>query len=56
MSAGQPDACLAEWLDQPVERYRIDRALRPGEAITAGPTDWQAIDTAMRTVDELSRR
>lgn len=43
VNARRADACLAEWLDQPVEAYRVDRPLDPGDRITAGPAEWVAV-------------
>ncbi len=31
-----PQACMAEWLDQPVEPYRVHRPLEDGEELDAG--------------------
>ncbi len=41
----RPEACLAEWLDQPVEPYRVDRVLEPGERIAIGPAEWEVLTT-----------
>lgn len=54
VNSGHADACLAEWLDQPVERYRVDHALRPGDRLTAGPAEWQVLATPGHTPDHLS--
>ena len=48
------DACLAEWLDQPVEQYRVDRVLLPGDLVTAGPVEWQVLATPGHTPNHLS--
>jgi len=50
----RPDACLAEWLDQPVEQYRIDRPLDPGQTLTAGPVEWKVMATPCHTPSHLS--
>lgn len=49
-----PDACLSEWLDQPVEEYRVDRALQPGDRLTAGPDEWEVLATPGHTPNHLS--
>jgi len=48
------DACLAEWLDQPVERYRVDHVLHPGDRLAAGPVEWQVLATPGHTPSHLS--
>ncbi len=50
----QHDACLAEWLDQPVEQYRVDLALEPKDRLTAGPAEWQVLATPGHTPNHLS--
>ncbi|WP_217912742.1 MBL fold metallo-hydrolase [Miltoncostaea marina] len=47
-------ACMAEWLDQPVERYRVDVPLRPGDRLRAGPADWEVLSTPGHTPRHLS--
>ncbi|MGD9571352.1 MAG: MBL fold metallo-hydrolase [Thermoleophilia bacterium] len=54
VNARREDACLAEWLDQPVEAYRVDRALRPGESLRAGPVEWEVLATPGHTPAHLS--
>lgn len=54
VNAGAGDPCLAHWLDQPVERYRVDRPLRPGEGIAAGPTTWEVLATPGHTPHHLA--
>jgi len=54
VNARRPDACLAEWLDQPVEPYRVDHVLRPGEALRAGPVEWEVLATPGHTPTHLS--
>lgn len=54
VNARHPDACLAEWLDQPVAAYRVDRALTPGDALRAGPVDWEVLATPGHTPTHLS--
>jgi len=54
VNACDPGACLSEWLDQPVERYRVDRALRPGDRLTAGRAEWDVLATPGHTPRHLS--
>ncbi len=44
-----PDACAAEWLDQPVEPYRVDRPLADGDALDAGGLVLQVLHTPGHT-------
>jgi hydroxyacylglutathione hydrolase len=50
----RPEACLAEWLDQPVEPYRVDRVLEPGERIAIGPVEWEVLATPGHMPSHLS--
>jgi hydroxyacylglutathione hydrolase len=54
VNARRPDACLAEWLDQPVEPYRVDRVIAPGERIAIGPADWEVLATPGHMPGHLS--
>lgn len=54
VNACDPGACLSQWLDQPVERYRVDRVLRPGDRLTAGPAEWEVLATPGHTPSHLS--
>jgi glyoxylase-like metal-dependent hydrolase (beta-lactamase superfamily II) len=54
VNARDPGACLAEWLDQPVEPYRVDRVLRPGDPLEAGPAEWEILATPGHTPGHLS--
>jgi glyoxylase-like metal-dependent hydrolase (beta-lactamase superfamily II) len=49
-----PHACLAAWLDQPIEPYRVDRPLDPGDVLWAGEAEWQVIATPGHTPAHLS--
>ena len=48
------NACLAEWLDQPVEQYHVDRPLAPGKTLKVGPADWEILSTPGHTPNHLS--
>lgn len=54
VSARDPGACLAEWLDQPVAAYRVDRVVQPGEALRAGRVEWEVLATPGHTPSHLS--
>jgi glyoxylase-like metal-dependent hydrolase (beta-lactamase superfamily II) len=49
-----PSACEAEWLDQPVEQYRVDVLLDGGDRLRAGEADWQVLATPGHTPHHLS--
>jgi glyoxylase-like metal-dependent hydrolase (beta-lactamase superfamily II) len=63
IAAGAPDAasvnrrdpgcCVAEYLDQPVAPYTVDRALSDGDVLTLGDTEWQVIATPGHTAGHL---
>ncbi len=54
VNARDPEACLAVWLDQPIEPYRVDRPLDSGDRIWAGEAEWQVIATPGHTPGHLS--
>ena len=45
---------LSRWLDQPVPPYHVDRVLRPGDVVAAGPAEWQVLATPGHTPGHLS--
>ncbi len=49
-----PSACEAEWLDQPVEQYRVDVLLDGGDRLRAGEADWEVLATPGHTPHHLS--
>ncbi|MBW0106470.1 MBL fold metallo-hydrolase, partial [Pseudonocardia sp. KRD291] len=49
-----PGCCLAEYLDQPVSPYTVDRALDDGEAVWLGETEWEVVRTPGHTPGHLS--
>lgn len=49
-----PDACEAAWLAQPIESYRVERPLRPGDRIETGASTWTVIATPGHTEGHLS--
>jgi glyoxylase-like metal-dependent hydrolase (beta-lactamase superfamily II) len=54
VNARRPEACLAEWLDQPVEPYRVNRVLEPGERLAIGPAEWEVLATPGHMPSHLS--
>ena len=49
-----PGCCMAEYLDQPVSPYTVDRALADDEAVWLGETQWQVVRTPGHTRGHLS--
>jgi hydroxyacylglutathione hydrolase len=54
VNARDPQACLAAWLDQPIEPYRVDQLLDPGDRLQAGDAEWQILATPGHTPTHLS--
>jgi glyoxylase-like metal-dependent hydrolase (beta-lactamase superfamily II) len=54
VNARDSEACRARWLHQPVEPYRVEQALRDGEVISTGETDWRVIATPGHTAGHIS--
>jgi glyoxylase-like metal-dependent hydrolase (beta-lactamase superfamily II) len=50
----EPGCCLAEYLDQPVAPYTVDEALRDGQIIRLGDTEWQVVATPGHTPGHLA--
>lgn len=48
------ESCCAEWLDQPVEPYRIDRELFDNEEIHAGNSTLKVLHTPGHTLGHIS--
>lgn len=49
-----PGCCLAEYLDQPVAPYTVDRGLDDGQVLRLGEAEWQVIHTPGHTPGHLS--
>jgi hydroxyacylglutathione hydrolase len=49
-----PEACSAEWLDQPVEPYRVDLSLSEGDEIDAGDVRLRVLHTPGHTLGHIS--
>jgi hydroxyacylglutathione hydrolase len=54
INARDRQACLARWLDQPVEPYHVDQPLDPGDRLLGGEAEWQVIATPGHTRTHLS--
>jgi glyoxylase-like metal-dependent hydrolase (beta-lactamase superfamily II) len=46
VNAGDPEACGADWFDQPVDPYRVDRLLDPGEVVETGAVSLRVVPAA----------
>ncbi|MEH7343900.1 MBL fold metallo-hydrolase [Bacillus sp. JJ1532] len=49
-----PEACSAEWLDQPVEPYRVDRKLSDNDEIYTGSRTFKVLHTPGHTLGHIS--
>lgn len=49
-----PESCSAEWLDQPVEPYQIDRKLSDNDEINAGSRTLRVLHTPGHTLGHIS--
>ncbi|MFB5087741.1 MBL fold metallo-hydrolase [Psychrobacillus sp. PGGUH221] len=49
-----PEACSAEWLDQPVEPYRVDRKLADNDEINTGIRTLKVLHTPGHTLGHIS--
>lgn len=49
-----PEACVAAWLRQPVEQYRVNRELREGDVLDTGSVTWQVLHTPGHTLGHVS--
>ena len=49
-----PESCSANWLDQPIEPYHVDLALKDGDVLDTGSRQWQVIHTPGHTLGHIS--
>ena len=49
-----PDACRADWLQQPIEPYEVNRRLHDGDLVSAGRWTWQVVATPGHTAGHIS--
>src|SRR5699024_11728151 len=54
VSRRDPGCCLAEYLDQPVAGYTVDKALDDRQVLRLGEADWQVIRTPGHTPGHVS--
>ncbi len=54
VSRRDPGCCVAEYLDQPVAPYTVDRSLDDGHVLRLGEADWQIVRTPGHTPGHLS--
>ncbi len=54
VNARDPNACQAEWLQQPIESYQVTRPLRGGDTVSTGGTAWLVVGTPGHTAGHLS--
>ncbi|TQR12948.1 MBL fold metallo-hydrolase [Psychrobacillus soli] len=54
INARDPEACSAEWLDQPVGPYRVDRKLSDNDEIHTGSRTLQVLHTPGHTLGHIS--
>lgn len=54
MNRRDREACGVEWLDQPIEPYRVDRTLSEGDELDAGGTVLRVLHTTGHTLGHVS--
>ncbi len=54
VNARDPDACRAQWLNQPIEAYEVGRTLEDGDQVATGETVWNIVATPGHTRGHLS--
>jgi hydroxyacylglutathione hydrolase len=54
INSSDPEACSAEWLDQPVEPYRVDIKLSDNEQINTGSRTLKVLHTPGHTLGHIS--
>ncbi|MGE7946231.1 MBL fold metallo-hydrolase [Lysinibacillus sp. NPDC093688] len=54
INLGDTEACSAEWLDQPVEPYRVDRKLSDNDEIHTGNRTLKVLHTPGHTLGHIS--
>lgn len=48
------EACCSYWLDQPVEKYRVEKSLKDGDELNSGEVSLQVIHTPGHTAGHIS--
>ncbi|WP_158745996.1 MBL fold metallo-hydrolase [Acidisphaera sp. L21] len=54
VNARDAEACRARYLHQPVEPYRVDWAMEPGDVVDTGLAHWMVVETPGHTAGHLS--
>lgn len=54
INTGDPEACSAEWLDQPVEPYRVDTLLSDNDEIHTGSRTLKVLHTPGHTLGHVA--
>lgn len=54
LATASPDCCLAEYLDQPVPQYTINRSTADGDQLLLGDTSWQVLAVPGHTPGHLA--
>ena len=54
VNARDPDACRAQWLQQPIEAYTVNRTLAAGDQLATGDSIWQVLATPGHTAGHIS--
>jgi len=54
VNAGDPESFGADWLDQPVAPYRVDRLLEPGELVGTGSVALRVIPAAGHSLGQIA--
>ncbi|WP_342514393.1 MBL fold metallo-hydrolase [Sporosarcina sp. FSL K6-1522] len=54
INIGDSEACAAEWLDQPIEPYRVDRKLSDNDEIHTGSSTLKVLHTPGHTLGHIS--
>ena len=54
LDRADPDCCAAEYLDQPVPRYTVDRPVSDGDRVLLGDSEWTVLAVPGHTAGHLA--
>jgi glyoxylase-like metal-dependent hydrolase (beta-lactamase superfamily II) len=54
VNAGDPEAFGSDWLDQPVDPYRVDRLVEPGELLETGAVSLRVVPAAGHSLGQVA--
>lgn len=54
LTRADPDCCVAEYLDQPVPRYTVDRCVGDGDRVLLGDSEWTVLEVPGHTAGHLA--